>query len=283
VNLSTIFNSDKFAVEPNEVVKLPLPMIDPMNVEMARHVVHFIVKAINQDDLNVSLKSEKEILELDDESLMKFVGDYHQAWADKVRFYFSSNYPRAVLPKDPVEFFELRMKYIREALRTGDIQIYDQEITLSDRLRIEEVRITVCGENEVLVIVRDISDRKLAEIALRESEERLKASESLLNSMFTRSPVGLAITDIDGKFVRTNPCYQAMVGYSESELESMRFTDITLAEDLEENLRMRNLILNGECDSYQIEKRFFQNWQRYVLMTQLISYMCLKPKLVFMF
>lgn len=99
------------------------------------------------------------------------------------------------------------------------------------------------------------SDRKRTEIALSKSEQRLKSSESLLSAMFEQSPVGMAITDINGRFIRTNPCYQEMVGYSESELELMRFTDNTITEDLEENLKLRELILSDESESYQMEKR----------------------------
>lgn len=104
-------------------------------------------------------------------------------------------------------------------------------------------------------IAEDISDRKIAEIALRESEQRLKASESLLSAMFERSVVGMAITDADGKFVRTNSFYQQMVGYSENELQLMRFTDNMLPEDIEDNLRLRTQVLSGESESYQMEKR----------------------------
>jgi PAS domain S-box-containing protein len=155
----------------------------------------------------------------------------------------------------PLRLSEARMQYISEALRTGNIQVYDQEITINGKLHIEEIRIAVCGENEVLVIVRDISERKSTEIALKESEQRLKSSESLLSGMFERSVVGMAITDINGKFVRTNPFYQEMVGYSDSELKDMRFTDNMLPEDIEENLRLRNLVLSGESEGYQMEKK----------------------------
>ncbi|GBO55449.1 circadian input kinase A [Pseudanabaena sp. lw0831] len=108
---------------------------------------------------------------------------------------------------------------------------------------------------QMAAIAEDISDRKIAEIALRESEQRLKASESLLSAMFERSVVGMAITDADGKFVRTNPFYQQMVGYSENELQLMRFTDNMLPEDIEDNLRLRTQVLSGESESYQLEKR----------------------------
>jgi PAS domain S-box-containing protein len=158
----------------------------------------------------------------------------------------------------PSTIADMMMQYIGKALQTGSLQIYEQELPINDGLRVEEVRITVCAENEVLVIIRDVSDRKQAEIALKQSQERLKSSEYLLNAMFMRSPLAIAITDITGKFVRTNPEYQKIVGYSEAELANLRFTDITLADDVDENLRRRDLVLNNECESYQMEKRFIR-------------------------
>ena len=120
-------------------------------------------------------------------------------------------------------------------------------------------------ENQVQEISTALSElHKQSEITLEESENRLKTSESLLSAMFMRSAVGMAITDINGKFIKTNPCYQEMVGYSENELELMRFIDVTLPEDVEENLRLRDSVLYGECESYQMEKRFVHHDGRIV-------------------
>lgn len=72
-----------------------------------------------------------------------------------------------------------RMQYIQQALSTGNPQSYEFQLVVNGKIYEQEARIVVCGEDEVVVIVRDITDRKHAEEALRQSEarEREKAQE----------------------------------------------------------------------------------------------------------
>ncbi|PZO39230.1 MAG: hypothetical protein DCF19_14790 [Pseudanabaena frigida] len=60
-----------------------------------------------------------------------------------------------------------------KAIATGEVQIYEHKIKKYDKWIYEEVRVSPCGEDEVLVLVRNISDRKQAEEALQLSNEKL--------------------------------------------------------------------------------------------------------------
>lgn len=92
----------------------------------------------------------------------------------------------------PPDLAEKRMYYTRQAFQTGEVQIYEQQFVMHGNPIFEEVRITVSGEDEVLVIVRDISDRKLAEEALRQQTER----ERLLGLMTQRIRQSLELDEI---------------------------------------------------------------------------------------
>lgn len=74
----------------------------------------------------------------------------------------------------PLDLAQLRMANVEKALQTCETQVYEHQICIDGRIQVEEVRIVVSGKNEVLVIVRDISDRKQAENKLRESQEFLQ-------------------------------------------------------------------------------------------------------------
>ncbi|NJO80422.1 MAG: PAS domain-containing protein [Cyanobacteria bacterium RM1_2_2] len=67
-----------------------------------------------------------------------------------------------------------QLHYIEQALDTGELQAYEHELEKFGKLAHEEVRISRLSADEVLILVRDVSSRKQAELALRQSEERFR-------------------------------------------------------------------------------------------------------------
>jgi PAS domain S-box-containing protein len=77
----------------------------------------------------------------------------------------------------PPEIYQLQRHYMEMALETKQIQVYEQEVTINGKVQQEEVRVVPLEDREeVLFIVRDISDRRLAETQLKEISERLSMS-----------------------------------------------------------------------------------------------------------
>ncbi len=74
----------------------------------------------------------------------------------------------------PPQQAEQRMQAIRAALDTGNLQVYEQELTIDGQTIYEEVRVMVMSDEEALIMVRDISARKQAEEALRLANEELE-------------------------------------------------------------------------------------------------------------
>jgi formate hydrogenlyase transcriptional activator len=90
------------------------------------------------------------------------------------------------------------------------------------------------------------------------SPDRLQAatSEAPWLSIFENSAIGVALTDFNGRFVATNPVYRQMVGYSEEELRSLSFLDITFDDDRHANLTLVNELVEGKRQQFQIEKQY---------------------------
>jgi PAS domain S-box-containing protein len=68
------------------------------------------------------------------------------------------------------ELAEQRMYYVEKALQTGELQVYEFEFSKDGNIQIEEARIVVSGKDEVVIIVRDITERKQAETALQQAK-----------------------------------------------------------------------------------------------------------------
>ena len=76
----------------------------------------------------------------------------------------------------PLDIAQQRMHYVEQALSTGNTQVYEFQIPLKNSIQYEEARIVVCGEDEVLAIIRDITERKQAEIELQQAKETAEAA-----------------------------------------------------------------------------------------------------------
>ena len=97
---------------------------------------------------------------------------------------------------------------------------------------------------------RDITERKQAESILRESEERFRMA-------FQNSAIGMALVDVDGRWLKVNDALCRILGYAEQELLRKTFQDITHPDDLESDLNFVAQLLARKIDHYQMEKRYF--------------------------
>ena len=112
-------------------------------------------------------------------------------------------------------------------------------------------------ERRALVTFQDITARKQADAAkdLR-SEEELRRSEARWRSVFENSAVGVALTDLNGRFIATNPVFQKMLGYTEEELQKRSILDITHEAHREHTWTLIQDLLEGRRQQFQIEKQY---------------------------
>lgn len=92
---------------------------------------------------------------------------------------------QSVYERFPHELADQRMHYVRLALDTGTSQRYEHALELNGALHYEESRVVPINDTEVLVIVRDITDRKRAEAAQADLNQKLKLVNAELNRLAT--------------------------------------------------------------------------------------------------
>jgi two-component system cell cycle sensor histidine kinase/response regulator CckA len=99
--------------------------------------------------------------------------------------------------------------------------------------------------------VEDITARRMAEEALRESEYRFRR-------IFETAAVGIVITSPTGRVVQANPAFCSFLGYTQEELRSMQAIDLTHPDHVAES-RARSALLDVPgAGSFQMEKRYLR-------------------------
>ncbi len=68
------------------------------------------------------------------------------------------------------------LQYLDQAIQTKDIQVFEYEWFVDEKRHHFEARVVVSGKNEVLGIVRDITESKLAQIELQQAKEAAEAA-----------------------------------------------------------------------------------------------------------
>jgi PAS domain S-box-containing protein len=92
--------------------------------------------------------------------------------------------------------------------------------------------------------------------SLQHALSELRDSEERWRPVFANSAVGIAVTDISGRFQIVNKAFEMMVGYSVDELRMLSFIDITHEDDRDANRAAFAELAKGDQPEFQIEKRY---------------------------
>jgi PAS domain S-box-containing protein len=79
---------------------------------------------------------------------------------------------------------------------------------------------------------------------------------SLFEYVYSFAPIGIALVSIEGHVLRANPALCRLLGYSEKELQSRTFQDLTHPDDLDSTVQGRQQVLNGEITSFSLTKKY---------------------------
>ena len=150
-------------------------------------------------------------------SLLAYVDDDH---SDQVRTLLHTNGRSTA--SGPVEF----------SLRRGDGSAVWLEAVGSNLLNDATIR-------GIVLNARDVSERKRADLALRESEERYR-------DLFDNASDLVCMTAPDGSLLYVNKAWQRGIGYGDDEIERMRLLDIVHPDSRSYYTEVMGRVLQGE-------------------------------------
>jgi PAS domain S-box-containing protein len=158
----------------------------------------------------------------------------------------------------PPEYRAQHLAGLKRYLESGQARVLNRRLEIDglhrsgERVPVE-LAITPIAQADGKVgfsaFVRDISTRRAAEMALRESEERYRAA-------FEQAAMGMAELDPSGRFLRVNRTFCDMLGYEPDELLRMSSSSITHPAEALEDRELISRVVAAERSSQTREKRF---------------------------
>ena len=148
-------------------------------------------------------------------------------------------------------------RHIESLVENPRVGSYEHEVwTLQGELRWQQwvdrpIRDSSGRVVEFQSVGRDVTERKLVEQALRESEERLVRTEKFSLMMSTH-------LDLDGRWIKVPPTLCELLGYAEEELLGHRFHEVTHPDDIDADWTQCLHLIRGEIKSFDLEKRYIR-------------------------
>lgn len=155
----------------------------------------------------------------------------------------------------PVEQYEEEHQVLEKVRRSESVEHYETLRRTKDRklitvsITLSPIKDTVGNVIGIAKVARDITEHKRTEEALEKSEERFAAA-------FLHASIGVTLATPEGRWLKVNRAFCELVGYSEAELLSKTYEDLTYPEDLKASRENFRRVACGEISTYELEKRY---------------------------
>jgi PAS domain S-box-containing protein len=104
------------------------------------------------------------------------------------------------------------------------------------------------------------AERERLERRHREAARGLREVRERFEIAFGSAPIGMALIDMDGRWLQVNTALCRITGHTQDELKATTLAAITHPEDIALDAEDRQELLAGRISSYQVEKRYLHAW-----------------------
>jgi diguanylate cyclase (GGDEF)-like protein/PAS domain S-box-containing protein len=113
--------------------------------------------------------------------------------------------------------------------------------------------IEMATQTAAIAIVNQRTERERAELL-----QALRRRESIFRSIFENAAIGVTLLDMERCFIRCNPAFTRLLGYSEEELIGAPFARLTHPDDIAPNEELYRSLEDGERDHFSMDKRYLR-------------------------
>ena len=150
---------------------------------------------------------------------------------------------------------DITLSVENEALRAEVVRLNKMVEALADRAELTSgIAQTDFGVFQATIMLEDQVRSRTSELLL--AKDQLGQSERQLRNILEHAPTGMAIGDLDGRFILVNQSFCDIVGYSREELLQLTPVEISHPDDMGASNSNLQRLIAGEVSAYQFEKRY---------------------------
>jgi len=111
---------------------------------------------------------------------------------------------------------------------------------------------------------KECAERERLQKRHREAERGLREVRDRFQSAFGNAPIGMALIDMDGRWLQVNDALCRITGCTQDELKATTLAAITHPDDTGLDAEELRSLLAGHIPSYQVEKRYRHAWGHFL-------------------
>ncbi|MBE0652115.1 MAG: PAS domain S-box protein [Bacteroidales bacterium] len=254
----TIDNSERILLNKNGESIPILKSVTQVNIDGRKLLIENFTDITDRKKTEENLRNEKERYKAITNAIPDMMfrldrnGRYLDFKADVKELLVQTENIIGKLNRDitPPEFADLIDQKIEETLKTGETQTFEYQLTVPGvGICDYDARMVASGKEEVIAFVRDITEQKRYEKALKESEERLDQIMENVEAVF------YMMSNKTGQVLYINSAYEKIWGHTKKEImrDPLKWIDAIYMDD---RLAAVNLYENGEGEAqYRINAK----------------------------
>ncbi len=131
--------------------------------------------------------------------------------------------------------------HLDKTLKYNELQVFEYKLrVVSGELKYFESRMTAISQNQAVVVIRDITDRKNA-------EKELEVQKAYFKQLFDNSPDAIAILNIKGEVIDINESFTQLFNYKKKNIKGNKINELIVSEEYKENAyKISERIVSGE-------------------------------------